>query len=304
MKTLAALCVATYKRPAMLQRCFAGMARLHRPNGVDLCIVLVDNDAAGSAETIAQEFQNTYPLPLHYHVEPRRGICYARNALLEQALYYKAEWIAMLDDDSCPVPGWFAALYAGAMRYRTDIVTGPNVQVTTLQHSDTETILPARRKKKANGTTPRHVFTGNLMFRNTLIREHGLRFDLFYNQTGGGDIDFSQRAYACGYRAAWINEAIVVEYLPAERRTLRYRLYRDFSVAATNVHHHKRRRGILSAWCKYPLQSLGKYACGLIALPIHLLTRQPERTAKALDKLAAGTGYLAGLIGARPQRYR
>ena len=51
----------------------------------DLRIAVVDNDAAGSARALCEKFALSFPWPLTYRVEPRRGIPFARNASVAAA---------------------------------------------------------------------------------------------------------------------------------------------------------------------------------------------------------------------------
>ena len=74
-----------------------------------LAVVVVDNDAAGAAEGLAvcgRMAAAGYRWPLTCAPEERRGIPFARNRAIALALEQDPDFIAALDDDERPSPGW------------------------------------------------------------------------------------------------------------------------------------------------------------------------------------------------------
>jgi succinoglycan biosynthesis protein ExoM len=124
-----AVCIPTCRRPRMLADCLAAVARLISPGGCIVSVVIADNDAGESARAQVEGLRPTFPWPLHYVVEPERGLAAVRNRLLHAALDLKADWIAFLDDDETPAPDWLGALYRTAREHQADVVTGPLVPI-------------------------------------------------------------------------------------------------------------------------------------------------------------------------------
>jgi glycosyltransferase involved in cell wall biosynthesis len=91
--------IPTCGRPAELDRCLSAVAAQDHRN---FDIIVVDN-SDGDAETrrVAERWN------ARYVVEPKRGLCRARN---RGALVSSADIIAYLDDDAVPEPGWLAGL--------------------------------------------------------------------------------------------------------------------------------------------------------------------------------------------------
>ena len=91
--------VPTFRRPAELARC---LAAVKQQTWRDYDVIVVDNSPGDDASRqVAEDFG------ARYVVEPRRGLCRARN---RGALVSSSEIVAYLDDDAVPEPGWLAAL--------------------------------------------------------------------------------------------------------------------------------------------------------------------------------------------------
>jgi len=96
--------LCTHERPRYLAACLAGLAAQTRR---DLDLVVVDSASApGPAAEIAVLAHRAGGRLLRAEVP---GLSRARNLGLAAA---RADWIAYLDDDAVPEPGWAAALLA------------------------------------------------------------------------------------------------------------------------------------------------------------------------------------------------
>ncbi|HEX6911670.1 MAG TPA: glycosyltransferase, partial [Longimicrobium sp.] len=122
--TRVAVCVPTHRRPESLRRLLLALDAQALPAPApEVEVLVVDNDAAGSARAVAEACAPLLRWPLRYAVEPERGISAARNRLA--ALAGGAEWLAWVDDDEEPEPGWLAALLRAAAAHGADAVAGP-----------------------------------------------------------------------------------------------------------------------------------------------------------------------------------
>src|SRR4051812_32400584 len=104
--------IITYQRPEGLKRLLEGLNRLasDKCEAPSLEVIVVDNDPAGPACTFVEEASSDLNWPLKCFVEPRRGIPYARNALVARAQEENADFIAFIDDDEVPEPFWLDEL--------------------------------------------------------------------------------------------------------------------------------------------------------------------------------------------------
>src|SRR5690606_12136505 len=124
-----AIGVTTFRRPGLLATLLDSLALLRSPGGrgVQPLVVVVDNDADGSARSVAEARAAVLPWPVRYVIEPRRGISHGRNRVVAEALDAGADHVAFIDDDETASPGWLAELLRVQAAFDADAVEGPVV---------------------------------------------------------------------------------------------------------------------------------------------------------------------------------
>ena len=90
------VCVCTYQRPAYLARLLEALSRQRGTSRFMFSVVVVDNDADRSSETVVQDLAIRAHFPLTYDCEPERNISLARNRAIRNAT---GNLIAFIDDD-------------------------------------------------------------------------------------------------------------------------------------------------------------------------------------------------------------
>lgn len=297
------ICALTYQRPDGLARLLQGLSALtFRATPPDLRIVIVDNDPAASARETCQRFSATLPWPLHYVVEPNRGIAFARNTALDQAA--GADWICFLDDDEIPDPHWLDELFRVQRTYDADVVGGP-----VLPHFPQPVppwIVAGRffnRRRHPTGQSLTHVFTNNVLFRGRILTDLSLRFNERWALMGCEDRAFFQTIGMAGYRIVWADEATVVEWVPTSRANARwlvqryYRVGNSTSFVELDLRPQWKTRPVLLA------KSAVWFLIG-IGLTIAGLLRGTATRVRGRQAGAYAAGLLSGLLGKPYEEYR
>jgi len=187
----------------------------------------VDNEAEPNNRAAVEAQAERFPFPLAYEHEPRRGIPFARNRVLDHALAMNAEWIAFIDDDEIAEPDWLSQLVSATGRYGCDVVQGQ-----VYQFIDEDGPSKATGKRSApEGTVRQSAATDNVLINIRLVRESGLnlRFDEKLALSGGSDMVFSRRAQELGAKIIYSPAPVVYERLTADRLTARAIARRAFS---------------------------------------------------------------------------
>lgn len=84
-------------------------------------LIVVDNGSVDGTAEAAARLAADSPVPFRFVVEPEAGVSRARNrAAAEAAL----EYVAFLDDDTIPTPGWLRALNAAIEEHGALVVGG------------------------------------------------------------------------------------------------------------------------------------------------------------------------------------
>lgn len=295
-----AICIATYKRPELLSNCLTSIGKINIPTGCTPIIIVVDNDENRSAEESFNNTTKNIVIPSHYYVEPDRGICAARNCLLEKAMLHGAAYIAFVDDDELTHHQWLLNLVRGLENYDCDIVAAPVLPINEFEAPETFIKDP----KRPDGSTPRNIPAGNVIFSERLVNELGLRFDRYFDFIGCEDFDFFDRAIKNNMKSIWVDDAIIFETILPERNTRRYLIYRHFTGGINVVMRYRRHHSLLFAWCRYFPKAIGKFISATFCLIKAVFIYHSENFNKSLIKFSNGVGYISGLTNLIIERYR
>jgi succinoglycan biosynthesis protein ExoM len=299
-----AICVITYRRPLGLERLFDAIDCLDFPNGApDLRLVVIDNDPEESARRVCDATRTWLDVPLHYGVEKRRGIPQARNAAIAAAVDW-ADWLAFLDDDEMPDPGWLDELLWAAAAHDASVVTGPSLpRFLDEPAAWIEAGGFFARPRHDTGERLPEAFTNNVLIASTVLTSMGSLFDEAMALSGGSDVEFFRRVAGAGHAIVWSDEAVVYECVPGSRLKLRWLLQRDFRYGVITARLERRagrgaprslRPWLHAGWC---------LAKGLALLP-WAVCRGRAAAAWSLILAAVGAGRLWGLLGLDYREYR
>jgi glycosyltransferase involved in cell wall biosynthesis len=219
-----AVCICTYKRPELLKRLLERLCCQEADAKFSYSVVIADNDAARSGESVALEFARTSGIRIVYCTEPQRGISATRNRAVLNA---SAEFIAFIDDDEFPSREWLRNLLITLEEHNADGVLGPVVE-----HFDEQP--PSWILKGNFFQRPTYLTGTKLDWPNTRTGNVLLRRELFKDMTepfrrkfrSGEDQDFFRRMIEQGHVFLWCNEAPVYEVVPRERWKRTYLLRR------------------------------------------------------------------------------
>lgn len=303
----------TCGRPQGLAALLEGVAGLNLPAGRRVAMLVVDNNADGSARETVEAAARRMPIDLHYIHEPRRGISFARNAALAFARD-RAEFLAFIDDDEVPSPNWLSELL------RVQSVTGA-VAVTGPVQPRFAGPVPAWAADGAfyasrggglndgpepvDGEPARVASSANLLIRTALLSgEGGFRFDEALALTGGEDTLLFAQLRAAGHQVVYARGALAYETVPPSRARLSWLLRRWYRTGNTDAFVMVRqgrggRLGVLG-------RGLLRVAAGtVLAAGTALLA--PHRPRLAIGRLytaARGAGMIAYGLDRKVEEYR
>lgn len=304
------ICTATYRRPALLRELLESLAT-HDFTGLDVELVVADNDREGTGLAVVEELRERLPFPVVTRLVERPNISLVRNALVEAA---GGELVLFIDDDETPVPGWARAHVAALERYGADAVIGPVLP----RYGDD---IPAwvreggffepRDHVSGEVLPPHRTYSGNTLVRASLLRDIPGPFDVEFGLTGSEDTlmfwDLTER----GGKVVWCEDAAIRESVPADRATEPWLVRRAYSGGQNFVRleTHRlhgadrlRRAAVLAASALVRLV----VAAALTAVLTVLARLRPSLRASRVrwrQVLAAQRGKLTGLLGARYQYY-
>lgn len=214
------VCLATYRRAERLKALLDDLVnQQHLPYEV----VVVDNDAAGSARAVVEQRRKLgAPFPIRYDIQPVKNISLTRNRTVALA---DGDWIAFIDDDERAPPAWLENLATTVFHYAADGALGPVDPIIPdeapawIHHGR---FYDWARMKTGAVVPPNKLRFGNVLLAGRLLRTSRTPFDPDYGLTGGEDGDLLTRLVQQGARIVWCDEAIVHEPVENTRLSLRW----------------------------------------------------------------------------------
>lgn len=299
-----AICVATYKRPDGLRRLLRSLIALDPINGNPPTVVVIDNDPAGSAAAVIEEVAGENPeISFRYSVEIRKGISFARNRAIEEARDQTV--LAFIDDDDEASPPWLKELLRVRNTYQAEVVGGP---VIVAFEEPPPSWLSSERffdlPRYPTGTPVGFVSTANMLVEREVLERTGLSFDEDFAETGGSDALFSMEARLAGLDLVWADEAVVTEWMPPGRATVRWHVRRGYRIGATLARCEVKIGASLRTRAFRLLKSIYRMSMGGVLILVGILTFSQNRLFWGLREGARGWGMLMGLFGRRFFEYR
>lgn len=164
--------IPTCERPAMLARCLAALP-------TEAQVIVSDDSPCPDARWLNG---------------PRRGPAANRNHAARAAT---SEWIAFIDDDCIPQPGWLDALAVAAEG--ADVIEG-----RTLAPGATDSPFEEHVENESGGA----LWSCNLAVRRDVFERLG-GFDEDFPEAGGEDMEFAWRIRRAGLRTRFAPDALV-----------------------------------------------------------------------------------------------
>jgi len=300
-----AVCVATFRRPELLGGLLASLGRLElRRHPAELRVVVVDNDAAGSARAVVEAARGTFPFGLEYAVEPERNISLARNRAVARALAWGAEWVAFVDDDEVVRPGWLDELLEVQAGFGADAVAGavvPRFPAGAPAWAERSGVYARLHRRSGEPVTS--LATHNALVSARLLRREGGPFDPAFGISGGGDSLFFLRCAREGARMVGAAAAVAEESVPPERVRPGWVLRRAFRTGNGAVFCERALPPESRRVGQRVLKGVARMAASAAVLPAAaVLGRAPAM--RALWGVCYGAGCAAALLGYRYHEYR
>ncbi|MEC8320019.1 MAG: glycosyltransferase [Planctomycetota bacterium] len=291
-----AICIITRRRPEGVARLLASLEEISVPEGVEVEIVLVENDDPSDIPPPT----STLPLQRSFEAEP--GIPAARNRSLEIALSNAGTThVAFLDDDETVDPAWLLELHRGRERFGTPVVTGPALpgfpSDAPAWPERSGVYLPPRYP---TGTRRPWAFTHNALVDAEVLRETGFRFEESMRHGGGSDKEFFRRLVDAGHDITWIDEAVAHEWYPTSRLTHGWVFRRSYRLGtnapiAEGRNSPGERAALLGRAVRFGARG--------VLRSLASIGRPADALARAAWDLGRAAGLVAGVLGRRYDEY-
>jgi len=196
------IAVCTRGRPEALSRLLRSLAAQDSTEGWR--VVVIDNDNAAGALAVVDSAREAMSVPLGYAVEQRSGFASVRNAALVAA--GDAADVCFIDDDAVVPPEWVSAMLRAHEQFPLAIVRSRYAHVPVVPEDPSEVAASVDSLRPLDQYGPAGT-SGLLLPWRT---RGGLRFDTYYDQSGGEDLDLLLRLERSGAQTV-IADTVVLE---------------------------------------------------------------------------------------------
>jgi glycosyltransferase involved in cell wall biosynthesis len=196
-------------------------------------IIVIDNNSTDHTRTVVKALASKDGAPVRYAHESVQGIPFARNRAIREAM--NNDYLAFIDTDELPAPGWLIAAIDALDRDGADCVGGricvqlpagqrPTWLVDELLGFLGEVNHGAEPFWITDRSTP--VWSGNIAY-NTNVFSHGLRFDCRYNRRGkgvggGSDAIMFRTLLSAGARVRYRPDMRIDHFIEPDKLRRRY----------------------------------------------------------------------------------
>lgn len=224
--------IATYNRCDLLQSALDSLLKASIPPGLDVTVVVVDNNSIDDTRGVVRTFEPKFQGRLEYIFEQRQGKSYALNTGIAGT---NGDLVGMIDDDEQVDERWFEVVREWFGQSNIDFIGGP-------YKPDWETkppkwlpynypgvigIIDEVHEVRTFGLDYKGMLMGgNAVVRRSIFEQVG-KYATSLGRTNKNllsceDEDMHARILASGARGKYVPELIIYHYIPASRLTKSY----------------------------------------------------------------------------------
>lgn len=296
----AVVAVCTFRRNEQLGalvRRIDALAPSEVPDG-SIGMTIVDDSPEGSAAAAVEAVRAEVQLEIEYHHTASANIAVARNRAIEGAMA-RGEFVACLDDDCVPEPGWLRELLRVAAARDADIVVGHRAffaapgspaWLSSEPFLEENVIYP-------DESVPTSGNTANVLLRSRWLATSGVRFRTEMGTVGGEDMVFFADATAVGAEVRFAAGSVSNEPCDGRRTTLCYQWWRQLWLGNNEALINRRTKAV-APW-RLLLRGGKRTFAGLLHPARRLLHRSSPQWRWGVALCARGAGLVLGVLGVR-----
>lgn len=223
--------IPTYKREVLLRKTLDSFANATVPQGLQVSIIVVDNNSNDGTAAMVQGMQPTYPLPLRYILETKQGSSQSRNAGINAS---NADLLGFIDDDEEVESEWFKVIAREFADPAVQFIGGPCEANWVTPKPDwlpkgyhsVISAIPAKPRGPFGPDFPGVLMGGNCVFRRDVFNRIGL-YSTQLGRSGKGllseeDADLQRRLQDAGVYGLHVPDLVIRHYIFPERLTRSY----------------------------------------------------------------------------------
>jgi GT2 family glycosyltransferase len=236
--------VATRNRAHAIVGCLDSIAvSLAKAAPLEAEIVVVDNGSQDTTSRKIEEWAAASAFPVRLLVEPRTGVCIARNRALRAA---QGELLVFTDDDCRLSEEYVTDLLAHDAADTEPVLRGGRIELgdhtdlpITIRTTTTRQRLNRRTDPATHDSIVGHISGCNMTMRRAVVEKLGPfdeRFGPGSSIESNEDTDYLFRAYLEGFTLEYVPDMTIFHYHGRKQKSAGYKLYRSYSIGTGAIY--------------------------------------------------------------------
>ncbi len=304
--------VPTYNRSQLLKRTILSLLAAPIPSGLDVTIIIADNNSKDDTEAMVREMQSQSERQIVYVKEVRQSSSYARNAGIAAG---SGDIIGFIDDDEEVEEHWYEVVAREFEDERVQFIGGsclPNwgapapAWLPPGYHSVIGAVAPKPRSS-FGGSFQGNLMSGNAVIRRSVFDRVGT-YSTKLGRSGKGllseeDAELYRRLRAADLYGMYVPDLMIYHYIPPDRLTRNYHRRWCYWRGVSQGIADKDLKEPVAYTLGVPRYRIGRVMKGLVSFPRHLAS---SKTGEAFaDELTLWDllGFIYGKHFARIDKY-
>ena len=305
--------VPTYNRSQLLRRTISSLLQAPIPSGLDVTILVIDNNSKDDTEQVVCGIQAQTDRSLVYVKERNQGLSHARNAGIRAGT---GDLIGFIDDDEEIDKNWYNVVAREFADPAIQFIGGPYLPNWAAPapewlppgYNAVIGIVDPKPRTAFGGSFTANLMGGNAVIRRSTFDQVGL-YSPKLGRSGKGllseeDAEFLRRLLSAGFLGMHVPDLIIYHHIPADRLTRKYHRRWCYWRGVSQGISDKDFKEPVAYIMGIPRYRIGRACKGLLSLPLHLASRTKAAQSFA-DELATWDllGFIYGKHFIRIEQY-
>lgn len=230
MNNLISVCIATYKRPELLEKLLFSLLNQKSIDEYKLEIIVVDNDINKTAQPAINKFNDIIKgnprFTLKYDMQPVKNIALTRNKTVEMA---SGNYLFFIDDDEFAEEFCIMHHLKTLEEFDADVTMGNVYPYFEANIPDyIRKAYPYSKINDEDGKNSKFFNSGNTMISLENLKKEFIKFNPEYGITGGSDNELFYKLYKTGAKITSCSSSVAYEFIPPARANVKWLLRRVF----------------------------------------------------------------------------
>lgn len=225
------LVIPTFRRSRLLRAAVGSALRAPVPAGLEVRILVVDNNSGDDTAAAVAELQQGATLPVDYFCETKQGLSHARNRGIGEGT---GDLVGFIDDDEELDPEWFRVVAREFADPEVSFIGGPYLGNWVSPKPDwlppgypaVIGVVPPKPRGAFGTELGANLMGGNAVIRRHVFEQVG-RYAEHLGRSGKGllseeDAEFFTRLLSAGVSGVYVPELVIYHFVAPERLTRGY----------------------------------------------------------------------------------